>query len=170
MLSTIFIFCFFFFVNVKILFWFFWFWKQVVMEILMKCCLFWSSCIIFCYLVTRGKRKNRAFYTLVTALCGSCSGSVSKWGPALFNLRDYRMAGLPVLHYLLEIAQTHVHWVSDAIWPSHPVSPPSPIALNLSQHQGLFQCLSPVWHQVAKVLELQLQHQSFQWVFRVDFL
>ena len=75
----------------------------------------------------------------------------------------------PVLHYLLEFAQTHVHWVSDAIQACHPLLPPSPPALNLSQHHGLFQCVSSS-HQVAKVLELQLQHQSFQWIFRVDFL
>ena len=64
---------------------------------------------------------------------------------------------------------THVHWVSDAIQPSHPLSSPSPPALNLSQHQGFFQWVSSS-HQVAKVLEFQLQHQSFQWIFRTDFL
>ena len=58
--------------------------------------------------------------------------------------------------------------VSDAIQPSHPLSSPSP-AFNLSQHQGLFQWVSSLYL-VAKVLELQLQHQSFQWIFRVDFL
>ena len=65
--------------------------------------------------------------------------------------------------------QTHVHRVGDAIQPSHPLSSPSPPALNLSQHQGLFNWVSSL-HQVAKVLELQLQHQSFQWIFRPDFL
>ena len=69
--------------------------------------------------------------------------------------------GLPVHHQLPESTQTHVHWVSDAIQPSHPLSSLSPPALNLSQHQGLFQWVSSS-HQVAKVLELQLQHQSFQ--------
>ena len=59
------------------------------------------------------------------------------------------------------LTQTHVRWVSDAIRPSHLLSPPSPPAFNLSQHQGLFQCVSSS-HQVAKVLEFQLQHQSFQ--------
>ena len=78
-------------------------------------------------------------------------------------------SGLPVLHYLPRFAQAHVHWVSDAIWPSHPQLPPSPSVLNLSQHQDLFQWVSPL-HQVAKVLELQLQYQSFQWPFRFDFL
>ena len=65
-------------------------------------------------------------------------------------------------------AQTHCHRVSDAIQSSHPSLSPSPPAFNLSQHQGLFTwvCYS---HQVAKVLEFQLQHQSFQWIFRTDF-
>ena len=77
--------------------------------------------------------------------------------------------GLPVLHHLLEFAQTHFHQVSDAIQPSHPLSSPSYPDLNLSQHQGLFQWVGFL-HQVAKVLGFQLQHQSFQWIFRIDFL
>ena len=72
-----------------------------------------------------------------------------------------------VLHYLLELAQIHVHWVGYAVLPSHPLPHPSPIPFSLSQHKGLFQWVSPL-HQVAKVLELQLQQQSFQWMFRVD--
>ena len=75
------------------------------------------------------------------------------------------MSGFPVLHHLPEFTQTRVHWVDDAIQPSSP----SPPALGLSQHQGLFQWVSSL-HQAAKILELQLWHQSFQWVFRVDFL
>ena len=78
-------------------------------------------------------------------------------------------SGFPVYHQLLEFTQTHVHWVGDAIQPSHSLLSPSPPALNLSQHQGLFQWVSSL-HQVAKVLEFQLQHQSFQWIFRTDFL
>ena len=77
--------------------------------------------------------------------------------------------GFPTLHCLSEFAQTHVHWVGDAIQPSHPLLPSSPPALNLSQHQDLCQWVSSL-HQVAKVLEPQLQHQSFQWMCRVDFL
>ena len=72
-------------------------------------------------------------------------------------------------HQLLEFTQTHVHWVTDAIQPSHPLSFPSPPAFTLSQHQGLFKWVSSS-HQMAKVLEFQLQHQSFQWIFRTDFL
>ena len=83
--------------------------------------------------------------------------------------------GFPVLHHLPELAQTHVHWVGDAIQPFHPQSSPSPPAFNLSQYQGLFQWIGSSY-QVAKVLELQLQHQSFQWIseysgltsFRID--
>ena len=66
------------------------------------------------------------------------------------------------------LLKTHVHWVSDAIQPSHPLSSPSPPAFSLSQNQGLFQWVSSS-HQVAKVLEFQLQHQSFQWIFRIDW-
>ena len=82
--------------------------------------------------------------------------------------------GLPVHHQLPESTQTHVHQVSDAIQPSHPLSSPSPPALNLSQHQGLLKWVSSS-HQVAKILEFQLQHQSFQWTprllsFRMDWL
>ena len=76
---------------------------------------------------------------------------------------DSSMPGFPVLHYLPEFAQTHVHWVDVAIQPSHALSLPSPPALHLFQHQGLFQSVSSL-HQMAKVLELQLQHQSFQWI------
>ena len=87
---------------------------------------------------------------------------------SLCDIMDCSTLGFPVLHYLPEFAQTHVHWVSDAIQPPHPLLPPSLAALNLSQHQGLFQWVSSL-HQMAKVLELQLQHQCFQWIFRVDF-
>ena len=77
--------------------------------------------------------------------------------------------GLPVHHQLLEFTQTHVHRVSDAIQPSHPLASPSPPAPNPSQHQGLFQRVNSS-HEVAKVLEFQLQHQSFQWTPRTDLL
>jgi len=77
--------------------------------------------------------------------------------------------GRPVHHQLLEFTQTHVRWVSDAMQSSHPLLSPSPPALNLSQHQGLFQWVS-CSHQLAKVLEFQLQHQSFQWTPMTDLL
>ena len=76
---------------------------------------------------------------------------------------------LPVHHQLPEFTQTHVHEVGDAIQPSYPLSSPSPPALKLSQHQGLFRWVSSS-HLVAKVLEFQLQHQSFQGTPRTDLL
>ena len=79
---------------------------------------------------------------------------------------DCSTSGFPVHHQLPEFTQTRVHWVGDAIQPSHPLSSPSPPAFSLSQHQGLFKWVSSC-HQVAKVLEFQLQHQSFQWIFRL---
>ena len=75
---------------------------------------------------------------------------------------DCSTPGLPVYHWLLEFTQIHVHWVGDAIQQSHPLSSTSPPTFNLSQHQGLCRWVSSS-HQVAKVLEFQLQHQSFQW-------
>ena len=86
----------------------------------------------------------------------------------LCNHMDCSTPGFPVHHELAELAQTQVHQVDDATQLSHPLSFPSPI-FNLSQHRGLFQWVSSS-HQVAKVVELQLQHQSFQWIFTTDFL
>ena len=100
--------------------------------------------------------------------CFFSSCSVTHLCPTLCDPVDCSTPGPHVLHHLPEFTQTHVHWVGDAIQPSHPLSPPSPPAFNLSQHQGLFQWVGSS-HQVAKVLELQFQHQSFQWIFRVDF-
>ena len=82
---------------------------------------------------------------------------------------DCSMPGFPVHHQPPDLAQTHVHWVSDAVQPSHPLSSPSPPAFSLSQHQGLFQWVSSS-HQVARVLEFPFQHQSFQWTPRTDLL
>ena len=89
--------------------------------------------------------------------------------PTLCDPMDCSTPGLPVHHQLPELAQTHVDQVNDAIQPPHPLSSPSPPTFNLSQHQGLFHWVSSL-HQVAKGLELQLQQQSFQWIFRIDFL
>ena len=87
----------------------------------------------------------------------------------LCDSMDCSTPGFPVLHRLLEFAQIHVHWVNNAIQTFDPLSSPLPPALHLSQHQVLSQSVSSL-HLVAIVLELQLQHQSFQWIFRVDFL
>ena len=104
---------------------------------------------------------------------GSCSSvqfsSVTQSCPILCYPMDCSTPGLPVHHQLPKFTQTPVHWVSDAIQPSHPLPSPSPPAFNLSQHQGFFQWVSSS-HQVAKVFKLQLQHQCFQWTFRIDLL
>ena len=98
----------------------------------------------------------------------SMFSSVAQLCPTLCDPMDCSTPGFLVHHQLLEPTQTHVHRVGDAIQPSHPLSSPSP-TFNLSQHQGLFQWVSSL-HQVTKVLEFQLQHQYFQWIFRTDFL
>ena len=95
--------------------------------------------------------------------------SVAQSCPTLWNPINGSTPGLPVHHQLPEFTQTHAHWVSDAIQPSHPLSSPFPPALNASQLQGLFKWVSSS-HQVAKVLEFQLQHQSFQWTPRTYLL
>ena len=82
---------------------------------------------------------------------------------------DCSTPGLSVHHQLLGLAQTHFHQVSDDIQPSHPLPSPSHPAFNPSQPQSLFQWVSSS-HHVAKLLEFQLQHQSFQWIFRTDIL
>ena len=111
----------------------------------------------------------KAWQDLWISIPISSSCLVTKLCQTICNPTDCSTPGFAVLHHLPEFAQTHVHWVCDAIQPSHPLSPPSPPALSLSQHQGLFQWVSSS-HQVAKVSGLQHQHQSFQWIFRVDFL
>ena len=103
---------------------------------------------------------------IINRFITSCCCSVAQSCPILCDPMDCTMPGFPVLHHLPELAQIHVHWVSDAIQPSHALSSPSSPAFNLSQHQGLFQWVSSL-HQVVKGLEFQLQHQSFQWIFRV---
>ena len=100
-------------------------------------------------------------------LCSVLLSSVTQLCLILCDPMDCSMPGFPVHHQLPELAHTHVHLVGDAIHPSNPLSSPSPPAFNLSQHQGHFKWVSSS-HQVPKVLEFQ--HQSFQWIFRTDFL
>ena len=107
-------------------------------------------------------------------LTSSQFSSVAQSCPTLCKPMDSSTPGLPVHHQLPEFTQTHVHWVGDAIQPSHPLLSPSPPTFHLSQHQGLFKWVGSS-HQVAKVLEFQLQHQSFQEhpgliSFRMDWL
>ena len=95
--------------------------------------------------------------------------SVAQSWLTLHNPMDHSKPVLTLHHQLLEFTQTHLHWVGDAIQPTHPLLSPFPPAFNLSQHQGLFKWDS-YSHQVAKVLEFPFQHQSFQWIFRTGFV
>ena len=132
----------------------------------------WTNVLIikphFC---TRAMEYKNVGYRMqrcpVHSICYCCS--VTKSCLTLCDPMDCNTPGFPVLHQLLEFTQTHVHWVGDAIQPSHPLLPPSLPPFNLSQHQGLFQWVSSL-HHMAKVLEFQLQYQSFQWIFWIDFL
>ena len=124
-------------------------------------------------MVRKASSFSRFSTTLVIFLClnfrhPSCC-SVTKSCSTMCDPMDCSNPGFPVLHCLPQFVQTPVHWVSDAIHLSHPLSHPSLLALNLAQHQDLFQWVSSLY-QVAKLLEFQLQHQSFQWIFRVDIL
>ena len=105
----------------------------------------------------------------ITILLISYCCSVAQSCPTVCNPMNCSTTDFLILYYFWEFAQSHVHWIGDASQPSHLLSSPSPPAFSLSQHQGLFQWVSSL-HQVVKVLEFQLQHQSFQWMFRVDFL
>ena len=96
--------------------------------------------------------------------------SVAQSCPTPCDPMDCSTPGFPVHHQLLELTQTHVHRVSDAIQPSYPLSSPSLPTFNLPKHQGFFFKWVSSSHQVAKVLEFQLQHKSFQWIFRTGFL
>ena len=118
--------------------------------------------------LTEWDRKLSFLYSLLDQFQQDCCW-VARLNLTLCNPMDCSVPGFPALHHLLECAQTHVHWVSDAIQPSHPLLSSSPPAFKQSQHQCLFQWVDSS-HQEAKVLELQHQHQSFQWIVRVDFL
>ena len=109
------------------------------------------------------EKNPSALQTTLLALFSS----VARLCLTLCNPMDCSTPGFHVLHQLPELAQTHVHQVGDAIQPPYPLSSPSPPAFNLSQNHDLFQWNSSL-HQVAKVLEFQYQHQSFQWIFRTD--
>ena len=94
-----------------------------------------------------------------------CYCSVTRTHPTLCGSMDCSTPGFPVPHNLQELAQLHAYCIGDAVQPSCPLTPSSPSALTLSQHQGLFQWVI-CSHQMTKILELQLQHQSFQWISR----
>ena len=115
------------------------------------------------------KRAPLNNFFSVVCDCSFQFSSVTQLCPILCSPMDCSTPGFPVHGQFLEFTQTLVHWVGDAIQPSCPLSSPSPPAFNLSQHQGLFQWVSSS-RQVAKLLDLQLQHQPFPWIFRTDFL
>jgi len=123
-----------------------------------ECSLLWESLWSYNCFPIHGLPTWRYQFSSVAQLCLT-----------LCNPMDCSSPGLPVHHHLPQFTQIHVHWVGDAIQPPHPLSSPSPPTFNHSQHQGLFQWVSSS-HQVPKVLKFQLQHQSFQWIFRTDFL
>ena len=128
--------------------------------------LFLGLMIIFymCWALTLTQALVECSYTqkvLFSSVTQSC--------PILCDPMNRSTPDLPVHYQLPEITQTQVHRVGDVIQPYHPLSSPSPPAPNPSQHQGLFQRVSSS-HEVAKVLEFQLQHQSFQWTPRTDLL
>ena len=130
-------------------------------------CTYWGGTTLRC--------SKSMFLSMVLFRFSIQSLSLTLWDPM-----DCSTPSFPVHHQLLELVQTHVHRVGNAIQPSHPLSSPSPPSFNFSQHQGLFQWVSSS-HHVAKVSELQLQHQSFQSIspsneysglisFRMDWL
>ena len=143
-------------------------------------CMEWQNSGLYQYCSFIGKfcsvkRKDTSFggYLVVwhsRPPCQSVQFSlVPQSCPTLCDPMNLSKPGLPIRHQLSESTQTHVHWVGDAIQLSHPLLSPSPPSLNLSQRQGLFWWVSSS-HQVVKVLKIQLQHQSFQWIFRIDLL
>ena len=122
-----------------------------------KTCYVFSGLKISLNIIHNSPKLKSVQFSSLGQSCPTC------WDPM-----DFCMTCFPVHHQVPEITQPHIHRVGDAIQPSHPLLPPS-FAFNLSQHQGLFQWVSSS-HHVAKVLAFQLQHQSFQWTFRTDFL
>jgi len=122
------------------------------------------SCSPFLY-ISISRHRYRFLKSLFTLINLQFS-SVAQSCPILCNPVYCSTPGFPVHHQLPELSQTHVHWVGDMIQPSHPMPSPSP-TFNHFQHQGLFQWVRSL-HQVTNVLELQ--HQFFQWIFRIDIL
>ena len=145
-----------------------------MVELTMFCQFSW----LFVMLKTSGKQRFPLFHqvdhkqhkhSLEQCLSSVQFSSVAQLCLTLCDPMNCSTPGLPVHHQLPDFTQTHVHQVGDAIQPSHPLSSPSPPALNPSQHQRLFQWVNSS-HEVAKVLEFQLQHKSFWWTTRTDLL
>ena len=128
-------------------------------------CISWTSCISWRILYHWATWKLPVLGSVRSVQFSSVAQSYL----TLCDPMNHSTPGLPVHHQLLEFTETHVHRVGDAMQPSHPLSSPSPPAHNPSQHQGLFQQVNSS-HEVAKVLEFQLQHQSYQWTPRIYLL
>ena len=121
---------------------------------------YWIGICILCRFKVIPTREN---------CCSVAQSCLTLCNPTNCNTPGFSVLRyLPILRYSQSLLQL-VHWVDDVIQLSLPLSPPSPLALNLFQHQGLFQWLGSS-HQVAKEWDLRLQHQSFQWIFRSGFL
>ena len=127
-----------------------------------------SHCVGLCIRQCQ-RGKCNPYYQNLTHPSVSQFSSVAQSCPTLCDPMNPSTPGLPVHHKLPESTQTHAHWVSETMQPSHPLSSPSPPAPNPSQHQGLFQWVNSS-HGVVKVLEFQLQHQFFQWTPWTDLL
>ena len=129
----------------------------------------WSWCMIFsiCRWILFAIILLKIFASMFISDIGLFS-SVAQLCPTVYDPMNHSTPGLPV-HQLLQFIQTHVHWVHDAIQPSHPLSSPSPPSPNPSQHQNLFQWVNSL-HEVAKVLEFQFQHHYLQRNPRTDLL
>jgi len=131
------------------------------------CYLMCLSSLVFLWV--RLRNEKREIKIIIEKFSSVQFISVAQSRPTLCDPMNHSMPGLPVHYQILESTQTHVHCVSDAIQPSHPLSSPSPPALNLSQHQGLCKWVSSL-HQVAKILKFQLQYQPLQWTPRTDLI
>ena len=142
------------FLHDTIIFFFFKFYRKIVD---LECCVNFSC-------TAKWLRYTYVFFHMLFQFSSVTQSCLTLGDPI-----DCSTPGLSVHHQLPEFTQTHVHRVGDAIQASHPLSSPFPLAPNPSQHQGLFKWVSSSY-QVAKVLEFQLQHQSFQWIFRTDLL
>ena len=146
--------------------------KRLLQHYSLKASGLWGSVFFMVQLsdlyMTTGKTITLTRWTFVSKVTSLLLNTLSQFS-SVFQPINRSTPGLPVHHQLPESTQIHVHWVRDALQPSHPLLSPSPPALNLSQDQGLFKWVSSL-HQVAKVLEFQLQHKSFQWTPRTDLL
>ena len=152
-----------------------WWWLLEQIFITFFVCLILSDIFIFLMVcctsmsqVTHLKLIHSPFFTVHVVLLQSVSSVQSLSHVWLCKPMDCSTSSFPVLHHLPQLAQAHIHWVGDTTQSCHPLSSPSS-AFSIFQHQGLFQWVSSS-HHVAKGLELQFQHQSFQWIFRTDFL